>query len=75
MESSTPHIHAARVVALGPIEKLDVCPVKLSAGCDSLVTITFDLARPQARQPNLQWNQKKDNYIKFWDHRVSPSTE
>jgi hypothetical protein len=48
MKSSTPHINAARVVAVGPIEKLHVCLVKLSTSFDCLVAIAFNLSRPQA---------------------------
>jgi hypothetical protein len=61
MKSSTPHLHAAHVVALGPIEKLYVCLVKLSTGCNSLVAVAFDLSRPQARHPNLRCDEEKDD--------------
>jgi len=46
-----------------------------AAGRYRLVTVTLDLARPQARQPDVHRYGEKDDQVELRDDRVSPSTE
>src|SRR6185503_19823232 len=69
------HLQAARIIAAGPLEELEVRLMKLSPRGDRPRAIALDLPRPEARQANLGWHRQEHDQLEPGNERISPATQ
>src|SRR6185503_20148980 len=63
VEHAASHLQAARIIAAGPLEELEVRLMKLSSRGDRPRAIALDLPRPEAGQANLGWHRQEHDQL------------